>query len=83
MTKCYRAHEFPEFIEKYLNATHGCVNHSIDNSYSCTHNNEWETFSNSSWTQEPWVDDANTSYLPSHYIAPPEQPYQHYYSPLP
>ncbi|GFS39068.1 hypothetical protein Acr_00g0060990 [Actinidia rufa] len=59
------------------------MNHSSNNSYSYTHNNEWETYDNSSWTQEPWVDDVNTSCLPSHYIASPEQPYNHYYPPLP
>ena len=72
VTECYCAHESPKFIQKYVNATHGCVNPSSDNSYSYTQNNEWKTYSNSSWTQEPWVDDANTSYLPSHYIAPSE-----------
>ena len=76
MTECHRANEFLEFVQR-------CMNHSSDNSYSYTHNNEWITYSNSSWTQESWVDDANTSYLPSYYIAHPEHPYQHYSPPIP
>ncbi|GFS42092.1 hypothetical protein Acr_00g0078060 [Actinidia rufa] len=79
VTECYRAHEFLEFIQKYVYATQGCMNSSSDNSYLYTHNNEWEPYANSSWTQEPWVDDANTSYRPSHYIASPEQSDQHDY----
>ena len=82
VTECYRAHEFPEFVQNYVYASQGCMNPNSNNSYSYTHNNEWEPYTNSSWTQEPWVDDANTSYLPSHYIAPLEQHYQHDYLPL-
>ncbi|XP_057506232.1 uncharacterized protein LOC130789481 [Actinidia eriantha] len=82
VTECYRAHEFPEFVQNYVYTTQGFMNPSSDNSYSCTHNNEWETYANSSWTQEPWVDDANTSYISSHYTAPLEQQYQHDYLPL-
>ena len=82
VTECPQAHEFPEFVQKYVNTTRGCLNPNSNNSYSYTHSNEWETHSNSSWTQEPWVEDTNMSYLSSHYIAPPEQPYQHDYPPL-
>ena len=78
MTKCLQAHEFPEFVQNYINATKGCMKSSSDNLYLYTHKHEWENYSNSSWTQEPWVDDSNTFYLPSQYIAPLEQPYQHY-----
>ncbi|GFZ05438.1 hypothetical protein Acr_17g0010100 [Actinidia rufa] len=52
------AHEFSEFIQQYVNSTQ-YVN---------------ETHPNSSWTQEPWVENTNMSCLSSHYIAPPEQP---------
>ena len=83
MTECYRAHEFTEFVQKYAYATQGSMNPSSDNSYSYTHNNEWEPYANSFWTQQPWVNDANTSYRSSHYIAPPKQPNQHDYPPLP
>ena len=72
VTECPQAHEFSEFVHKYVNTTQGCLNLSSNNSYSYTHNNEWETHSNSSWTQEPLVEDTNMSYLSSHYIAPPE-----------
>ena len=82
VTECPQAHEFPEFVHKYVNTTQGCLNPSSNNSYSYTHSNEGKTHSNSSWTQEPWVEDTNMSYLSSHYIAPPEQPYQHDYPPL-
>ncbi|PSR98131.1 Nitrogen regulatory protein like [Actinidia chinensis var. chinensis] len=83
VTECPQAREFPEFVQKYVNTTHGCLNPSSDNSYSYTQDNEWETHSNSSWTQEPWVDDSNTFCPPSQFIAPSEQPCQHYYPLLP
>ncbi|XP_057469661.1 uncharacterized protein LOC130758739 [Actinidia eriantha] len=83
VTECPQACEFPEFVQKYVNTTQGCLNPSSDNLYSYTQDNEWETHSNSSWTQEPWVDDSNTFSPPSQFIAPFEQPNQHYYPPLP
>ncbi|GFS29040.1 hypothetical protein Acr_00g0005100 [Actinidia rufa] len=83
VTECPQAREFPEFVQKYVNTTHGCLNPSSDNSYSYTSRNEWETHSNSSWTQESWVDDSNTFCPPSQFIAPSEQPCQHYYPLLP
>ncbi|GFZ10847.1 hypothetical protein Acr_22g0002450 [Actinidia rufa] len=73
-TECPKAHEFSEFVQKYNNTTQGCWNSSNNNSYSYTHSHEWETHSNPSWTQEPWVEDIKMSCLSSHYIAPPEQP---------
>ena len=54
VTECYHAHEFLQFVQKYVYATQGCMNPSSDNSYSYTHNNEWKTYANSSQTQEPW-----------------------------
>ena len=83
VTECPQAHEFPEFVQKYVNTTRGCLNPNSNNSYSYTHSNEWETHSNFSWNQELWVDDSNTFYPPSQVIAPPELPYQHYYPQLP
>ncbi|GFY81253.1 hypothetical protein Acr_01g0010620 [Actinidia rufa] len=83
VTECPQAREFSEFVQKYVNTTHGCLNPSSDNSYSYTQDNEWETHSNSSWTQEPWVDDSNTFCPPSQFIATSEQPCQHYYPLLP
>ncbi|GFZ09394.1 hypothetical protein Acr_20g0012020 [Actinidia rufa] len=82
VTECPQAREFPEFVQKNVNTTHGCLNPSSDNSYSYTQDNEWETHSNSSWTQEPWEDDSNTFCPPSQFTAPSEQPCQHYYRPL-
>ena len=75
VTECYRAYKFPEFVHKHVYTTQGCMNPSSNNSHSYTHNNKWKTYANFSWTQEPWLDDVNTSYFPSHYIVPSEQPY--------
>ena len=83
VTECPRAHEFSDFVQNYVNATPRCVNPSVDNSYSYTYHNEWETHLDSSWTQEPWVDDANTFNFSPHYMAPPEQSYQYDYPSLP
>ncbi|GFZ14466.1 hypothetical protein Acr_24g0006560 [Actinidia rufa] len=73
-TECPKPHEFSEFVQKYNNTTQGCWNPRSNNSYSYTHNHEWETHSNPSWIQEPWVEHTKMSCLSSHYIAPPEQP---------
>ena len=82
VTECPQAREFPEFVQKYVNTTQGCLNSGSDNLYSYTQDNEWETHSNFSWTQEPWVDDSNTFCSPSQFTAPSEQPCQQYYPPL-
>ena len=70
MNECPQAYEFPDFVQKYVNTTQGCLNSISDNLYSYTHHNEWEAHSNSSWTQEPWVDDSNTFSPSSQFIAP-------------